>query len=426
MPPAVNSFKNTSFVASELLRHLLNRLGPTRFANHEAGRKYFLNNTMKSGGSVQVPFPQRVVTQRGSSFQPQPISNQTATLTVQEPFTAGFNLSSVEDAINFSGDKANVSEKLIKPTGEQLAQDIDSAFALFCTQNSPNIIGALNVPITAWQTYHDANARLDALGCPTDEDQVLNLATPAQIAAIAGSTATLQLFAQNKAANLAFNKSAIGKAANADWIRTNSLYTQTAGTAETATVSGANQSGNTLIIQGTAGQTIPSGSRFTMANVYSVHPGTRRSTGTLSNQQTVGDVTLVSGDNTLTLVPDVQAAIVGPGTGLGNQYQNVDALPGDGVTITFWPGTTSPSGKTGRIGLEMQSDAYAFGGLPLMTPWGINQMFAQETDPETGIQLRIWAWSDGLSDMHNVRVDALCYFGALYVHNCVMAIAGAA
>ena len=40
-------------------------------------------------------------------------------------------------------------------------------------------------------------------------------------------------------------------------------------------------------------------------------------------------------------VLNILPSIFGP----GSQYQNVDALPGNGAALTLWPGTGAPNGK---------------------------------------------------------------------------------
>jgi hypothetical protein len=211
----------------------------------------------------------------------------------------------------------------------------------------------------------------------------------------------------------------LGTAAGWEWGRSNSLYSHTAGTAATGgvTVTGAGQSGNQLSVTGTATQTIKQGDKFSIANVNGVNPVTRRA-GTMGAQNftVLQDLVLTGGTDTLNIAP----AIYGP----GSQYQNVDALPADGAAFTFWPGTTSPSGKSGVVSLGLTKYAFAISGGKLEVPKAVERA-EQTEDPDTGMAIRfVRAWDQRESKMTN-RFDMCIGFGNLYQDNGVVAIAGA-
>ena len=133
-----------------------------------------------------------------------------------------------------------------------------------------------------------------------------------------------------------------GQLAAFDFYESNSLWTHTAGNWTGAvTVTGANQQGGQLVITGTAGNTIAAGDKFSLANVNMVNPMTRRSAGplTLRTFTCPAGFTLTGGSDTISILPP----IYGP----GSQYQNVDSLPAANAALTLWPGTTTPSGKSG-------------------------------------------------------------------------------
>jgi hypothetical protein len=116
----------------------------------------------------------------------------------------------------------------------------------------------------------------------------------------------------------------------------------------------------------------------------------------------------------------VLPAIYGP----GSQYQNVDALPADTAAMTLWPGTTTPNGKTGTVGLGLSRFAFALVGAKLYMPKSVEDA-GQAQDPDSGISIRkVKAW-DAVRSMQINRMDSLCGFGNLYQDNGAVCVVGA-
>jgi hypothetical protein len=200
-----------------------------------------------------------------------------------------------------------------------------------------------------------------------------------------------------------------------DFYESVSLYQHTAGTwAGAVTVNGAGQSGSTLNVTCTTGDTFFVGDVVAIASVNPVNPGTRRKVGASTKQFTITSPTVgAASAATLTISP----AIFGP----GSQYQNVDALPANGAALTLFPGTSSPNAKVGTNGLAFQRDAFALVGVSLEEPKGSVEVCRQYRDENTGIAVRFLRQFDGrLSKMIN-RFDVLLGFGALYPDNCASA-----
>ncbi len=218
-----------------------------------------------------------------------------------------------------------------------------------------------------------------------------------------------------------FRKGYIGTAAGWKWMRSNSLVSHTVGTFPThgLVVTGAGQSGASLVVTGTVGDTINPGDKFSIAVVNAVNPRTRvRSPLGLKTFTFAGGATFsfTGGNDTIPISP----AIFGP----GSQYQNVDALPGTGAAITAFPGTSSPSGVTGTVSLGLSKYAFlkAFGKFE--NPESAEKAERAE-DPETGASVAfVRAWDQYNRKMTN-RFD-MCYgFGNGYPDNGAVAVLGA-
>jgi hypothetical protein len=203
-----------------------------------------------------------------------------------------------------------------------------------------------------------------------------------------------------------------------------SLYLITAGVrAGAVTLTGAATSGQTTItLAATTGDTFYAGEKFDFGTgVYATNPMTQTAISA-SRPKTFSIVpdtngvelfTAASSAVTLTITP----AIYGP----DSVYQNVTALPANGATITMWPGTANPNGKSGFIGLALHPDAFAFVGSRLESPSAV-EIATQQKDPDSGASFRfVRAWDPQLSKMTN-RFDTLGGFGELYNDNCAVAI----
>jgi hypothetical protein len=215
-----------------------------------------------------------------------------------------------------------------------------------------------------------------------------------------------------------FRTGVLGTAAGWEWYRSNSLYKHTIGTAATSgvTVTGANQSGNVLSVTGTSGQTFNVGDKFSIAAVNGVNPSTRRVIKSTQTFTVLTALTLTGGTDTINISP----SIYGP----GSQYQNVDALPANSAALTIWPGTTSPSGLSGTVGLGLSKFAFAMSGGKFEVPKAVERA-EQTEDPETGMSVRfVRAWDQRESKMTN-RFDMCLGFGNLYNDQCAVALAGA-
>jgi hypothetical protein len=218
-----------------------------------------------------------------------------------------------------------------------------------------------------------------------------------------------------------FRTGIVGSGDGFDWYESVSLYQHTAGTwAGAVTVNGAGQSGTTLTITATAGDTFKTGDKFSVANVNPTNPRTRRKVGSSAKTFTVTqDLTAAGGGaDVLNFWPP----IYGP----GSQYQNVDALAANSAALTLFPGTSSPNGKTGTVNLALHPDAFAFVGVEFENPKGSSVEFAKQLkDDDTGVVISFIRYFDGNTRTMKNRLDTCMGFGRLWSDNCAVALLSA-
>jgi P22 coat protein - gene protein 5 len=409
-----NLFLTADWLSMEALRILKNKLEVAQFFNTEYGKDY--EQDFAVGATVRIKLPQRFTVRTGLGYQPQAINRINTTVSVNQIFGVDFEWDSVEKALSMERSHEEIKAQYLDPIMAQLAQEIDSRCAQWAYQNTNNIVGKLGTDPTTLTTIGQARQRLIEKACPADGEK--GLIIPPQV-----NTSLVPAFATffNPTSEISkqYKEGSIGIAMGFDWYESASLYTHTAGTwASTVTVNGANQSGSTLAVTATIGDTFNVGDVFNIALVNAVNPSTRRVIGSSNLQQFVVTAPLTAlGAGNAADVLQISPAIFGP----GSQYQNVDALPVSGQALTLFPNTPGPNGLKGQQALAIHKDAFALVGVKLELPKAV-EMSSQTRDPDSGISVRfVRAWDNIQSKMTN-RFDVLLGFGNLYPDNCAVRI----
>lgn len=401
----------TGYMGLECLRILVNSLEIGSLFNTEQNKDF--QRPFAIGETTLVKLPQRWLIRDGIAFQEQGVARKAVPVTMGEPFGIDFAWDSVEAALKAEKSESEISDQYLKPAMAQLAQEIDSRCALFAYQNTNNIAGVLGTTPVAMSTYSRARTILMENACPPGERKMIVSPQMLETAVAAN------LPAFNPPSEIAkeFREGEVGKYAGSNWFESMSLYDHTAGTlAGTVTVTGANQSGSTLSITSTTvGDTLKVGDVIGLdatltTQINNVNPGTRRSTGRIKYFVVTQPITLTAGPDIINISPP----IAGP----GDQYQNVSALPGNGATVTLFPGTAAPNGKHGVNGLNFTKNAFALVSAPLEMPKAVEPLSFHKRDPKTGISIRlVSAWDQNLSRITH-RFDVMIGLGALYADNC--------
>lgn len=400
-----NNFIFADWVAAETLRMFKNKSQVAQFFNTAYNKEFTKNFAI--GDSVRVPLPQRFLVTNGLQYQEQPIDRRYTTVSFGQPFGVHFGWDDMEAMLKLDRPNDAVKKDYIDKAASQLASELDSRCTLWASQNTNNITGVLGVVPTAPQTYGSCRTRLmENSGFEGKKGLIM---TPSMEETIGANT--LVNFNPQKDITDLWREGSLGKFQGFDTYSSNQLFQQTAGTLTGAnTTTGANQSGSTLLITATAGDTYNVGDPFTIALVYNVNPVTRRSTGRLKQFSVTAPLTCAGGGADAL---QFQPSIDGP----GSQYQNVDSLPGALAAITMYPGTASPNGKVGMQGLALTEDAFALVGLPLEKPTS-QEMASSIRDPATGISMRfVKSWDQPTSSMRH-RLETVIGFGNLLNDAC--------
>ena len=417
---AANQFVFADWVTMESLRILLNQLEIAQFMNTDYNKEF--TREFAVGETVRVKNPQRFVIRDGLGYQEQAIARNFTTVTCDQIFGVDFQWDSVEEALKMERGSDAWRREYIEPAMAQIANEIDTRAALFAYQNLNNIVGVLGTDPNNMTVFQQARERLIEKACPPEEKGMI--IPPSVSTALVPSLASF--FNPTSEISEQYKEGSMGKLSGFDWYESVNLFKHTAGTAGTGgtfTVATGALSGSSMNVTLGVGETLNIGDVFSIANVNFVNPMSRRVQGPASAYGTMqfvitAPLTAVGSGND---VINFEPAIVGPGGVLPSspysQYQNVDALPVVGATMTLFPGTTAPWGKTGAQALAIHRDAIAMVGVKLSMPKAV-ELASQTRDKETGISVRFIRAFDPIQSRMVNRFDVLMGFGTLYPDNC--------
>ncbi len=411
-----NVFQTVDWIGPEYLRVLVNSLEISQFFNTDDEEDF--RKPYPVGATVRKRLPQRFKVSQGIAWQPQPLDNRSVTITVDQTPGIDFEYNGVEQALSMGRSKDEIRRQFIVPAMKQLAQYIDSACANFAYLNANNTVGILGTDPTDLTFARSARQRLVENAAGSAERGMI-VSPSVMNAAIASSIA---IFNPASEISKQYREGAIGKYGSFDFYESMSLPRHTAGTwAGAVTVNGANQTGTALNINCTSGDTFKAGDVISIASVKNVNPTTRVSTGSDKQFVITQDFTASGSTGTIYISPGIE----GPGATVADgQYQNVDALPANTAALTLWPGTASPNGKSGRINLAMNRDAFALVGVPMELPQAVEDSF-QMRDPDSGFSIMYVKQYDNIQQRMTHRMRVLFGLGALYPDNCAVRIASA-
>lgn len=411
MANAWGSIKDAgTWIAMESLELLESKRAVSQFFNTDYGKEFKLKFPV--GNQIKIDYPAMYPIRDGLEYNPPAKVQRWATINIGEPFGVDLpEIDSLEAAISSPKSRAQFSQKFIEPAMLKLATEIDSRCALFAYQHAAGVVGALGTdPSTFDATSGAAREYMQHLSAPSADRAMIVPSSVMRAIRAANAALFNPVMDISKMTRTGIVSS---KVDNFDWYEAQSLYRHTAGTwagavtVTTTLVDGA----TTVALTCTTSDTFKVGDKFAFAAALPVNPETKRTFGASTKTFTcLGDgagntVTAAASAATITFSP----AVYGP----LSPFQNVDALPLASAALTLWPGTTSPNGKIGNIGLALPQNAFALVGLDLEEFTDVETCKTQR-DPDSGVSIRFMAAGDARSSKKIRRFDVCLGFGELY------------
>jgi hypothetical protein len=428
---APNGFDVSDYLAREQLRKMTNKLVISESFNTSFNKLFtqaYAAGAM--GDTVRVPYPRQYIpgTQNNLGYEPQPMVDRHTSVTIDQISKVHFEFDVIERALRMQDYQGALDEDIIDPSSTTMAQDIEDRCAFYAYQHTPNIAGVLGTnPTTFDAAFSAPYERFINLGGGSGARRAI-IGTGIQRALTA---VELALLLPDSEFNRVMKEGSLGRASTFDTFVSPSLYRHTAGTwAGAVTVSiaptmpvvpGPSPNGGaagitSITVACTNGDTFKKGDVFNMSAVNEVNLTSRRpGTGGLKLRECTILVPTTGAGGLATLV------FTPPLYGPGSPYQNIDALPLVGATLTLFPGTATPNGKSGVQNLFLGKDAFALVGVKLKVPAsGGDIKTAQRRDPTTGLAVVYTQQFTNDEMKYRCRFD--CPFGMGELWNAVAAV----
>lgn len=426
--PLTSTWKNPTYVGMKCLHELKNEICIVDNFDTSCARES-LSKEQKPGNTPEfiVRKPLRWTVNDGAQRVPQAVNQPYVTVTINRQKQIGFDYTAWEDALNID----DLYEQCFQTQITQLANAVDRDAAQFIRLATNNFVGVVGTsPASIFEAQQAfLNARATIVENGGDVSTIRAVVSPRYSA---NSQAYLnQMFnpagmqsEQYKKGDLAHDAWGYKKISDSANVPQHTVGVFVG----TPLVNGAVAEGATTItVDGlTAGDIINAGECFTAGTLtYDVNPLTRESLGYLKRIKVLQTVVADSGGNATLQVScgGIQGGIEslrGPG-----QYQNMAALPADNDALTFWPGTSSPSGKTGTCGFAFTSKAFGFFPIVFRSPDKDGAWGKTVRDPKTGISLTIAKQYNIDGQFTGCRIDMGYDFASFYPDNEACLIMGA-
>lgn len=349
----------------------------------------FAQTGAKVGYTVQARKPNRFVGTTGPNLNIENLTEGSVPITLDTQFHVDFTMSSADLTMVID----EFSDRYIKPAMAAIANKIDFDVANMA-YNIANTVGVAGTTPNDIKALLDAGVKLDNEATPRDGKRTV-VWDPATNGSMVKSAAGL-FNAPSKISDQ-YGSGLFVPALGFDIGMDQNIRTYTTGTRTNGTVSGAGQTGSSLLMTGLgAGGTVAQGDVFTIANVFGVNPQNRQSTGVL-RQFTVLTAGTADGSGNLTV--SIFPAI---NTSASNQqYQTVSAGPAAGAVVTW--DTAASTNYTANMAFHKDAFVLATADLEDVSQFGA--WGARRT--HKGISMRIARQYAIGTDTVPVRIDVL-------------------
>jgi len=356
------------------------------------------------GAQLRIRIPNTYTATDGPGLAVQDTSEQQFLLTVATQRHVDVAFTSAETTL----DVDDYMERIVLPRVNTLAANV-ALQVMINTANTvrnitANVDGSNNIlPITD-SPVALARAILEENSAPNFGEQGMRKCVTAPRSDARLQQALRGLLNPVDSISKQYNSGMMYEALQLRFFEDQSVVSHTTGTATTAAVSGANQTGNTLTISALSG-TLNAGDVITIAGVNAVNRANYNTLGTLS--QFVLTAAAANGATSLSIYPPIiPPASSAPYAGLPytpQQYQTVTASPAGGATITPFANAS----VTYRQNMAYAPDAITLVVAPLWIPPNEKGVIAAARHSFDSLSMRSLVTYEPTTDQPIDRLDIL-------------------
>ena len=386
-----NSLLTIDMITRKALAIFENELVLTRNVNRAYDDSFAVEGA-KIGSTLRIRLPDRALVTDGAALQVQDDNEQFTTLAVSNQKHIGVNFTSAELTMQLD----DFADRVLRPRISQLAASVDNDVAnayksIYQSVGTPGTTPGTSAVLLA------AHQKLDEQAAPRN----MRYAT-VNPAGNAGLVEGLKgLFNPTSTISKQFKSGMMGEGVLGyeEINMSQSIVSHTTGSrsaTDTILVNGAisTQGATALAIDGGTGSaTFAIGDVFTIANVYSVNPQTRQSTGSLQQFTVTALATASSGAwSSVSVSPAMYTS--------ASALATINAFPADNAAVTVLGSASTVYPQN----LVYQKDAITFATADLLLPQGVDMASRQV---HNGISLRVVRQYDINNDRMPCRIDVL-------------------
>jgi hypothetical protein len=395
-----NQILTNSVLTREALPMFINANPFMRRVNREYSDQ-FARSGGKIGSTLNLRQSVDYTVRSGPTSTPQNTVESEIPLVIQYQKGVDLSFSSAERALNVDDFANRYLKRAVNNLAAIVASDImsmiDGGTGAGPAQHLVHNVDASNntIPPTMG-TFLQAGAKLVENGYP-DMDR-LALLSPTTNARVVSSMSTLfnpvrDISEQTRSGMMGSDILGI-----AEFMQDVTVINHKTGSFTAGTVSGAGQTGTTLVTSAITG-TLNAGDVITIAGVNSVNRLTKLSSG--APRQFVVTAAVASGATSIPIFPAITPYTVVGGVSSATQYQTVDVSPAAGAVISL----VTNANETYRNNIVFAPEALTLAtvDLPLMGAGVVDE--AREN--YQGISMRLISYYNGTSDQLSHRLDIL-------------------
>jgi hypothetical protein len=348
----------------------------------------------KIGSQLRIRLPVDYTVGTGSAISFQDTAENFTTLTMATQNNVGISFSQIQQLLQVD----DYTERYLAPAVNALAGKVAvgimaGAEGGVCNYVDNEASGAIISPSNT--TILTANAILATQSAPEMNHRlVVNPFTDSRTAGALGG-----LFNPATEISEQYRSGSMKNALGFDWMKDQTVIMHTSGSFSAGTVSGAGQTGTTLVTNAITG-TLKKGDIITIANVLGVNRIEKQSYGQVRQFVVLADVP--TNGTSISIYPALIPA--GPG-GVDVQYQTVDTSPANSAAISL----ASPASTTYRKNIAFVPDAVTMATADLEIPPNVESA-RHELDGISMLMVRQYIIGTGQT---GTRLDVV--WGALWV-----------
>ena len=415
-----NALVTSQIVTNEVLRIAHN--ASAFLGNVNTDYKESWTGEYKPGTSLKARAPVQFTHRDGETASVQDITERSVDVTLEPLLGLDFAVGSTELSTSIGANgkvEPTFKERYLKPAGLKLAALLDYRIGLKMKNGFHQMIGTPGTPPATFADLLAAGVPLDRMSVPRDGMRMAAIEPGANATIVAGLSG---LFNSQSVLAEQYKTGIIKTGAGLDLAMSQNVPTHTVGPlGGTPAINGVNQglinagatdnpyaATTSLVTDGwtaAAALRLNQGDTFTIANVFSVNPETKQSTGVLQSFiVTAAASSDGSGNATIVISPAIIA---------GGAYQNVTSRPADNALLTITSGAANTSYTNNLV---WHKDAFTFVSPKQELPGGMDMAYQASLADEGGVSLRFVRGYDITNNRFISRFDIL-WGGAVTLPN---------